>query len=83
MALPRRAVVFPGDPRTIGHDMRRSGTVEAMAGNVEIGALSAKMANTFDKSRQLQRTYNPVNEASVHQADEARKRGRRAIRENG
>lgn len=78
-----RAIVMPGDPRTIGHDMRRSGTVEAFAGGAEASAVASKMANSIDQSRELQRTYNPVNKAAVNLADEARRRGRRAIRENG
>lgn len=78
-----RAIVLPGDPRTIGHDMRRSGTVEAFAGGADPSAVASKMANSIDQSRELQRTYNPVNKAAVNLADEARKRGRRAIRENG
>jgi hypothetical protein len=39
-----REVVFPGDKRRL-MDMRRSGAVEAMAGDVNPATLSAKMAN--------------------------------------
>jgi hypothetical protein len=77
-----RGEVFPGDPRTIGHDMRRSGTQEAFAGGADPNAVAAKMANTINSSRELQRTYNPVSRAAIAQADEARRRGRRAIRDN-
>lgn len=76
-----RAIVLPGDDRKL-MDMRRSGAVEAMAGGAEGGALSAKMANTLSDSKTLQRTYLPVDKASVDLADEARKRGRRRILEN-
>ena len=41
------------------------------------GQIAAKMANQFDKSSFLRRTYAPVDKAAVIQADEARRRGRR------
>jgi hypothetical protein len=63
-------------------DMRRTGAVEALAGDVDPGALAAKMANTISDSRDLQKTYQPVSMAAVRSADAARRRGRRAIREN-
>ena len=62
-------------------DMRRSGAVEAMAGNVDDGALAAKMANTIDQARELQRTYLPVDPISVERADNARRRGRNQLRQ--
>ena len=76
-----RSLVFPGDGRKL-MDMRRSGAVEALAGGADTGALSAKMANTIADSKALQRTYLPVDKAAVALADEARRRGRRRIREN-
>jgi hypothetical protein len=76
-----RDSVFPGDKRQL-LDFRRSGTVEAFAGGADPSAVASKMANNINQSSELQRTYNPVNKASVASADEARKRGRRAIREN-
>ena len=76
-----RALVFPSDDRKL-MDMRRSGAVEAMAGGADASALSAKMANTLSDSKVLQRTYLPVDKATVILADEARKRGRRRILEN-
>lgn len=78
-----RATVFPGDKRMLGHDFRRSGTVEAFTGGAEPSAVSAKMGNSIDQSSELQRTYYPVSRAAVALADEARKVGRRRIRENG
>lgn len=75
-----RARAFPGDPRTL-MDMRRSGAVEANAGNVDAGALGAKMANSLASARDLQLTYQPVDPATVARADEARRRGRTALRE--
>lgn len=78
-----RAELMPGDARTIGHDMRRSGTIEAFTGGAETAAVSAKMANSISQSAELQRTYFPVSAAAVDQADQARRRGRKIIRENG
>lgn len=75
-----RAAAFPGDDRVL-MDMRRSGAVEAAAGEVDPNALAAKMGNTINRSQQLQRTYQPVSRAAVELADEARRIGRRNIRD--
>ena len=75
-----RALEFPGDRRRL-MDMRRSGAVEVIAGAAKPGALSAKMANSIETSNSLHKAYAPVDIASVRLADEARKRGRRRIRE--
>jgi hypothetical protein len=64
-------------------DMRRSGAVEALVGEVDPGHLGAKMANTIADARDLQRTYQPVDLAAVRAADEARLRGRRKLRMGG
>lgn len=80
-ACVRRLVFGPDEKRRL-MDMRRSGAVEAMAGGADAGALSAKLANTISDSKALQRTYLPVDRATVDLADEARKRGRRRIAEN-
>ncbi|MEL7719142.1 hypothetical protein AAG604_03770 [Citromicrobium bathyomarinum] len=77
-----REKIFPGDRRAL-IDIRRSAAVEASAGNVDMNALAAKMGNQINTSRALQKTYQPVNLASVLEADEARKRGRRALRDKG
>ncbi len=74
-----RERVFPGDTRTL-MDMRRSGAVEALAGQVDPGALAAKMANSIDQAADLQHTYLPVDPAVVRRADEARRRGRQVMR---
>jgi hypothetical protein len=76
-----RAAVLPGDRRML-LDLRRTGAVEAMAGDVTPGALSAKLANTITDSKALQRTYLPVDRVAVESADEARRRGRRRLLEN-
>ena len=71
----------PGDKRKL-MDFRRSGAVEATAGDVDPLALSRKMANSIDRSKRLQDTYIPKRASLVRLADEARRRGRRALREN-
>jgi hypothetical protein len=75
-----RNLIFPGDTRKL-LDMRRTSAVEALAGEVDTGALSAKMANTISDSKAL-RTYLPVDKAAVSLVDEARRLGRRRILEN-
>lgn len=74
-----RKIVFPGDTRRL-MDMRRSGVVEAVAGDVAPLGLSAKLANSIDRSNTLHKTYAPVDIAAVRAADEARLRGRRKMR---
>ncbi len=75
----RTATFGPDETRQLA-DLRRSGAVEAFAGRAEPGLVSAKMANTLSASNRLHRTYVPVDPASVRQVDEARLRGRAAIR---
>jgi hypothetical protein len=74
-----REAIFPGDKRRL-MDMRRSGTLEAIAGGAEGFALAAKMANSIEHSNALHRTYAPVDEVAVQNVDEARLRGRRKLR---
>ena len=76
-----RKLLFPGDTRQL-QDMRRTGAVEAQSGGADLSVISQKMANTVASPAHLQKTYLPVNQAAVELADEARKRGRRRIREN-
>jgi hypothetical protein len=76
-----RMLVFgPAEKRTLA-DFRRSGSVEALAGKVDPGTLSAKMANTLSQSNFLHATYQPTQLAVVREADTARKIGRRRLRE--
>jgi hypothetical protein len=76
-----RTIVFgKGENRQL-QDFRRSGTVEALAGKVAPTDLSSKMANSISQSTRLQKTYGPVQLASVRDADAARRRGRRRLRE--
>jgi hypothetical protein len=75
-----RALVFPGDTRRL-MDMRRSGTVEAVAGGAAPLGLAAKLANSIDRSNVLHRTYAPSGEeATVQTVDQARLVGRRKMR---
>ncbi len=76
-----RDVEAPGCKKVL-LDFRRSGAVEATAGDVEPLALSQKMANSIDRSKKLQETYIPKRAALVRLADEARQRGRQKLREN-
>ena len=74
-----RAIEFPGDSRKL-MDFRRSGAVEAAAGEVNPAALAGKMANTIDQNKELQGTYLPHNTTLVRLADDARAIGRRRLR---
>ncbi len=76
-----RALVFGATERRQLADMRRSGTVEAFAGGASAGSVSTKMANTLSASSRLQKTYNPVEVATVRQVDNARTVGRARMRE--
>jgi hypothetical protein len=77
-----REAEFPGDRRKL-MDFRRSGAVEATAGDVSQAALAGKMANTIDSNKDLQATYLPGNATLVRLADAARARGRARLRGNG
>lgn len=76
----RRQIFGAGEKRIL-MDMRRSGAREANAGGVAMTALSAKMGNSIDTSKALQRTYMPHNLAAVRSADDARRKGRRLLAE--
>jgi hypothetical protein len=74
-----RALVFPGDKRKL-MDMRRSGTIEAVAGGADAVGIAAKMANSIGRSNALHKTYAPVDIEAVRNTDEARLQGRRKMR---
>lgn len=76
-----RESVFPGDSRVL-LDIRRTGAVEALAGEADPAAMAAKMGNTIHQNRQLAETYLPRKAATVRIVDEARKRGRQRLRDN-
>lgn len=75
----RTLVLGAAETRTLA-DFRRSGSVEALAGKVAPTDLSSKMANSISQSTRLQKTYAPVQLASVRDADAARQRGRTRLR---
>lgn len=74
-----REMVFPTDRRRLA-DMRRSGTIEAVAGDATASGIASKMANSIDTSSKLHKTYAPVDRGVVLSVDEARRRGRRKLR---
>jgi hypothetical protein len=80
-----RELTFPGEKRRL-MDMRRSGVIEAIAGDAGPLGLAAKLANSIERSNTLHKTYAPVDIEAVRNADAARLKGRRKIRaanENG
>jgi hypothetical protein len=76
-----RGELFPGDDRKM-MDFRRSASTEALAGNADAGQISAKLGNSLSESKMLQETYLPNRVVVVRQADEARRLGRKRLREN-
>jgi hypothetical protein len=76
-----RAKVFGEGERRQLADFRRSGSVEALAGEASPEKLSTKMANTLSASNRLHKTYGPVVLQSVREVDDARRRGRTKLRE--
>lgn len=62
--------------------MRRSGTVEATTGGADAQAVSTKMAKTLAASARPQKTYNPVNLATVRDVDASRREGQAKLRQN-
>jgi hypothetical protein len=76
----RAAEFGPLERRMLGHDFRRSGAVEAIAGKASPAELSHAMGNTLSASNTLFATYVPVNATTIKSVFEARKRGRKAMR---
>jgi hypothetical protein len=66
--------------RTIGHDFRRTGAVEAIVGGANSEHLAHAMGNTLSASNALYATYVPVNVATLRSVMEARRAGRRKLR---
>lgn len=71
-----RRLVFGTEEKRKLMDMRRTGAVEANAGGASVETIAAKMGNSIDQNRKLQKTYMPVNIAAVREADQARRIGR-------
>jgi hypothetical protein len=74
-----RELTFPGERRRL-MDMRRSGVVEAIAGDAGPLGLSAKLANSIERSNTLHKTYAPVDIEAVRSTDAARLKGRQRMR---
>lgn len=62
-------------------DLRRSGAVEAIAGDANAEALSHAMGNTLAASNALFETYVPINQATIRSITEARRKGRKRLRD--
>lgn len=60
-------------------DLRRSDTMEAVAGDATAAQIGQTLGNNFETSKALQTTYAPNHLASVKKVDAARRRGRRQI----
>jgi hypothetical protein len=75
----RTAVFGHRDNRTLA-DFRRSGAVEAIAGDASPAVLAHAMGNTLSASNALFATYVPVNVASLRSVMEARRKGRARLR---
>lgn len=58
--------------------MRRSGALEAAAGQIDPKALSDVMGNDIDSSRFLQETYQSAQITTAATVPEARRHGRKA-----
>lgn len=61
-------------------DFRRSGAVEAIAGDAEPAKLAHAMGNTLHSSNTLFETYAPANVTSLRDVAAARKKGRSKLR---
>jgi hypothetical protein len=77
----RAALFGAGENRTLA-DFRRSGAVEAIAGDAGAEQLAHAMGNTLSASNALFATYVPVNLTSIRAVMGARRIGRRRLREH-
>jgi hypothetical protein len=76
----RLGLYGPDEKRTLA-DFRRSGGIEAVAGEAPATALAQTMGNSLDKVHELFRTYCPVNVVSLQLVAEARERGAKRLAE--
>jgi hypothetical protein len=74
----RLAVLGAAEKRRL-MDMRRTGAVEANAGGASVEVIAAKLGNSIDQNKTLQKTYMPVNPAAARAADASRRIGRRKL----
>lgn len=68
--------------RTLGHDFRRSGAIEAITGHASAEHLSHAMGNTLSASNALFDIYVPINTATLREVVDARRKGRHKLRQN-
>jgi hypothetical protein len=76
-----RVALFGTGERRQMLDFRRSGAIEAIVGGVEVEHLAHAMGNMLSASNQLYETYVPAQTATITQVSEARRKGRRRLRE--
>jgi integrase len=76
----RAAEFGPHERRTIGHDFRRTGAGEGIAGGATAEQLAHAMGNTLSSSNALFATYLPVNVTSLRAVMAARRTGRAKLR---
>lgn len=74
-----RTAVFGSDDNRKLMDLRRSGTMEAIAGDATAEQIGQTLGNDFKNSKKLQTTYAPNHLASVKKVEEARAKGRKAL----
>jgi hypothetical protein len=76
----RRIEFGPLERRTIGHDFRRTGAVEAITGGANSEQVAHAMGNTLSASNALFAIYVPVNVTTLREVMDARRRGRSKLR---
>lgn len=74
----RRDLYGPDETRTLA-DFRRSGSMEAVAGQAAPAALAHVMGNSLDRVHELFKTYCPVHVVSLRDVAEARQRGAKRL----
>lgn len=72
-----RLLVFGEDEKRRLSDMHRTAAVEAVSGGGTVESIAAKMGNSIDQNKTLQKTYIPVNLAVVRADDASRLIGRK------
>ena len=70
----------PNEKRTLA-DFRRSGSMEAFAGQAQPAALAHVMGNSLERCHELFRTCCPVNVVSLQEVAEARERRAKRLAE--
>lgn len=76
-----RTILFGEREKRQMLDFRRSGAVEAIAGDAEPAKLAHAMGNTLGSSNALFETYVPANVTSLSDVAQARKKGRSRLRD--